>query len=232
MINSLKAKAKLVAYNINNLITGSRNRHNIISDFAKKNNLLYIGYVNQNTDDHRLVRGFTVSQSHQDDHYCVGNIDDRNISLVDRSDAVWTSNGDIEVQNWTIMAFDLKTKQDLPHFFIKSKRHDDNPYAVFFKTFTTIHEIDLGIFENYGTEFTSRFSIYARPNMAIQTEKLMPANSARVLAAHLWPLSVEQNEHVLYVYSTSEHVTTSLLEKMLKNGLWLAAHLDYQSELV
>jgi hypothetical protein len=232
MINSLKATIKLTAYNIHKIFNKSRNRRHIISKFAEKIGLVYIGYVNQNSDEHRIIRGFTVSQSHQDDNYCVGTVGDRNVTIVDRSDTVWNNSGKIEVQNWTIMAFDLKTKQDLPHFFIGAKGHDDKPYDIFFRTFPTIHQIHLGTFENYGMDFIIRFKMCARPNMAIKLERLIPANSARVLGAHLWPLSVEQNEHVLYIYSTSQHITTSLLEKMLQNGLWLAAHLDNQAELV
>ncbi len=232
MINSLKATVKLTAYNINRFITKSRTRRHIISKFADKVGLVYAGYVDQRNDDHEIVRGFTVSQSHQDDHYCIGTVSDRKVTIVDRSDAVWNRSGEIEVQNWTIMAFQLKTKQDLPHFFIGAKGHDDKSYDIFFRTFPTIHQIHLGTFEDYGLDFASRFNMFARPNMAIKLERLIPANSARVLGAHLWPLSVEQNEHVLYIYSTSEHVTPSLLEKMLQNGLWLAAHLDNQAELV
>jgi hypothetical protein len=232
MINSLKATAKLVAYNINRFIAKSRTRRHIISKFVDKVGLVYVGYVDQHSDDYEVVRGFTASQSHHDDHYCVGTVSDRKVTIVDRSDAVWNRSGEIEAQNWTIMAFQLKTKQDLPHFFIGAMGHDDKSYDVFFRTFPTIHRVHLGTFEDYGLDFTSRFSMYARPNMAIKLERLMPANSARVLGAHLWPLSVEQNEHILYVYSTSERITPNLLEKMLQNGLWLAAHLDDQAELV
>jgi hypothetical protein len=232
MIKTLKANIKLAAYNIHRFITKSRTRRHIISKFAEKNDLDYVGYVNQYSDSHDVVRGFTVSQSHQDDHYCVGKIKGCSVTVVDRSDAIWNNSGEIEVQNWTIMAFDLKTKQDLPHFFINASSDNIEPFDVFFRTFPTIHQIDLGVFENYNLDFISRFKMYARPNMAIKLERLMPPNSARVLGAHLWPLSVEQNEHVLYIYSAGQHVTASLLEKMLQNGLWLAAHLDNQAELV
>ncbi|MEI6053808.1 MAG: hypothetical protein WCQ49_00375 [Candidatus Saccharibacteria bacterium] len=232
MINSFKAKVKLAGYHFSRLITNSRTRSHIIKKFTSKLGLVYFGSVDQHDDDNRLVRGFTVSQSHEDDHYCVGTVGDYNVMLVDRSDAVWDSNGGMSVQNWTIMAIDLHTKQDLPHFFIGAQNHATIPYETFFRTFPTIKEVHLGTFENYSIDFTSRFKIYARPNMAIKTERLMPNSAARVMAAHFWPLSAEQNEHVLYIYSSSQRVSTGLLETMLENGLWLAAHLDRQAELV
>lgn len=232
MIGSFKAKLKLVAYNIGRAMSNDRSQHRVISKFANKFGLNYIGGISQNSDDHQIIRGFTVSQSHQDSHYCVGEVDGYNVTLVDRSDAVWGEKEEITVQNWLIMSFDLKTKQDLPHIFIKSRDHSPKAYETFFKAFPTIHEVNLGTFEKYSPEFISRFALYSRPNMAIKVEKLLPVSSTRVLGAHFWPLSAEQNEHKLYIYSSNQRVTSSLLETMLKNGLWLAAHLDHQVELV
>ena len=232
MINSFKAKVKIVGYHIGSLFTNNRTHRYVIKKFANKVGLVYFGSVNQHEDDNRLVRGFTVSQSHQDDHYCVGTIGDYNVTVVDRSDAVWGNNGEISVQNWMIMAIDLHTKQDLPHFFIGSQNHTEKPYETFFTAYPAIKEVHLGTFENYSIDFTTRFKIYSRPNMAIKTEKLLPFSAARVMGAHFWPLSAEQNEHVLYIYSTSQRISTGLLETMIENGLWLAAHLDRQSELV
>jgi len=232
MINSFKAKIKLAGYHIGRLITNNRARRYIIKKFTSKVGLVYFGSVNQHEDDNRLVRGFTVSQSHEDQHYSVGTVGDYNVTLVDRSDAVWGDDGEIVVHNWIIIAIDLHTKQDLPHIFIGALNHAIKPYQTFFKTYPAIKEVHLGTFENYSIDFTSRFKIFARPNMAIKAEKLLPFSAARVLGAHFWPLSAEQNEHVLYIYSTSQRISTGLLETMIENGLWLAAHLDRQAELV
>jgi len=232
MINSFNAMVKRTAYNVSRFISNSRTRKHIVTRFTDKAGLMYFGTVSQHFDEHRVVRGFTVSESHQDDHYSVGTVSGYDVTMVDRSDTVWEKDGSISVQSWMIMAFDLKTKQDLPHFFIGARNYDPKPYEVFFKTFPTITEVSLGTFEDYNSEFTSRYAVYSRPNMAIKTQRLLPASSARVMGAHFWPMSIEQNEHVLYVYSSSQHVTLGLLETMLENGLWLAAHLDYQAELV
>ena len=221
-----------MSYNIRQFITNSRTRRHVINKFAEKVGMVYFGSVNQHSDDINTILGFTVSQSHQDNHYSIGTVGDYNVKLVDRSDVVWGSDGAMTVQNWLIMTFELKTKQDLPHFFIEARNQNTKSYETFFRTFPAIHKIHLGTFEDYSPEFTSRFELYARPNMAIKTEKLIPANEARVLAAHFWPFSAEQNEHVLYIYACDSKITLSALETMLQNGLWLAAHLDRQAELV
>ena len=231
MINSFKANIKKVKYNISQF-ANNRTRKYIIDKFATKAGLLYFGSVDQNSDEHQIVRGFTVSASHQDNHYCIGTINGYNVTFVDRSDVVWEADGSMAVHNWSIMAFELHTKQDLPHIFIGAHNHDSKPYNMFFTTFPTIKEVHLGTFKDYSTEFTSRFSLYSRPNMAIKTEHLFPASTTRVMSTHFWPLSAEQNDHILYIYSTNQKITSHLLDTMLENGLWLAAHLDRQAELV
>lgn len=232
MIKSLRTNIILTTRNIFKNITNTRTRKHVVSKFANKIGLLYFGTVDQQSDEHRVIRGFTVSSSHKDSHYSVGSIGGYDTTLVDRSDAVWQADGSIIIQNWFIMAFDLHTKQDLPHFFIGARNHESKPYETFFTTFPAIKEIKLGTFEDYSPEFTSRFALYSRPAMSIKIERLLPASAARVLGAHFWPFSAEQNEHVLYLYSSSKKITTSLLETMLENGLWLADQIDMQAELV
>jgi hypothetical protein len=93
-------------------------------------------------------------------------------------------------------------------------------------------EVNLGTFEEYSPEFTSRFSLYSQPSASIQIERLFPADVARVLGAHFWPLSAEQHDGVLYIYSDEQRISSNLLDTMLEDGLWLAAHLDRQAELI
>lgn len=232
MINSTHATARRIAHNIKRFVTNGRTRKHVITKFTDKNGLMYFGTVDQLSDEHKVIRGFTISASHQDDHYSIGNINGYDVTLVDRSDILWNSDGSMAVHNWTIMTFDLHTKQDLPHIFINARNHDNKSYKMFFSTFPNLKEVNLGTFEDYSPEFTSRFALYSRPDMAIQTERLLPAISTKVMSAHLWPLSAECDEHVLYMYSDEKDITLHLLETMLENGLWLAAHLDHQVELV
>ena len=199
-----------------------RKRKHIISKFADKVGLVYFGFVNQHSDDHKVVRGLTVSPSHQDNNYSVGTVSGYNVTIVDRSDEF----------NWLIMSFELHTKQPMPHFFIGPKNHNLESFSALFSTFPNMKDVKLGTFENYNEEFLNRFTLFARPGKSIEVERLLTAGITRTLGAHLWPLSVEQHNNVLYIYADNAHVTPHLLDSMLKNGLWLAAVLDSQSELV
>ena len=231
MVRSLHATVKHIARNVFHT-ANRRARKRMIIKFADKTGLLYFGTVSQHSDDQRIVRGFTVSSSHQDNHYSVGSINGYDVTLVDRSDALWQPDGSIATHNWLIMAFDLRTKQDIPHFFLSARNHDQKPYMSLFTTFHTMKEVNLGTFEEYSPEFTSRFSIYTQPSTSIEVERLFPADTTRILGAHFWPLSAEQNENILYIYADNAHVTPSLLDTMIEDGLWLAGHLDRQAELI
>lgn len=225
------SKIRTVSHNIFRNITATRSDRRVFERFDKKNGLIYFGAVNQHTDEN-IIRGFTASATHQDNHFSVGTISDYNVSIVDRSDALLNDGGSVWFNNWIIIAIDLKNNQDLPHIFFGANNQNDNPYKTLFETNSILQKINLGTFETYGEDFTSRFTIYSPLADAIQVEKLFPAVTARVISTHLWPYSVEITKSVLYVYCSSERVTTNDLTGMLNIGLWLARHVDLKIEQI
>lgn len=210
----------------------SRTKKYLIKKFNKKNGLLYFGSVNQNKDEHKIIRGFTLSPTHHDDYFSVGSVCGYDINFVDRKDAIWNLDGTTISQNWLIMTIKLKTKQDLPHFLIKPKHHSDLAFIPFFETYSSISEISLGAFEDYPENFIEKYSIYTRQSLSIQMQRLFTADTARIFCEHFWPLTIEQNDNCIYIYSTDLKISENLLNAMLENGLWLASQIDYQAELI
>lgn len=210
--------------------TKTRGYGRTMRKFADKVGLVYFGAVDQKSDRHKVVRGFTVSPSHKDSHYSVGTVGNYDIALVNRSDAVWQANGSIDIYSWLIMTFELHTKVDIPHFFLCAKNRDKRSYQALFATHHSLKETAMGILEEYTPEFISRFSLYIQPAQSIEIERLLPADTARVLSAHFWPLSIEQHENILYIYSAGEQITPGLLNTMIESGLWLAKTIDSRSE--
>jgi len=229
---SLKQSINKLSHNL--FFGGSKNhnRKHIFKKFDSKYGFNYIGSVNQNSEEQVIVRGFTVSSSHSDNHFSVGRIQDRDVALVDRVDAVWSLNGDTVKHNWLVMAFYLKSRLDIPHFFIKADNSETSAYDTFFRTNNTMKQLELGILEKYDVDFTNRFAIYAQPAKSIEIQKLIPNKSARVIAAHFWPLSVECVDNVVYIYADNTTATASLLETMTKCGLWLSDHIEKQIEQI
>jgi len=203
-------------------------RKGVISKFAEKVGLLYFGMVNQHSDEHEIVRGLTVSSTHHDNHFCIGTVNGYNVSIVNRSDVKHIPDGRIVPYDWLIFAVELKTQVAIPHFFINAKNTDHKPYAALFSTYPNMKEVDLSAFKSYDSEFCGRFTVYARPAKTQDIQQIITADTAKVLGAHFWPLAIEQHNNVLYLYSTHEKITSSLLETMLENGLWLARQLDLE----
>ncbi|MCX6728626.1 MAG: hypothetical protein NTV39_02570 [Candidatus Saccharibacteria bacterium] len=222
---AIKKYTKFLSHRIKN-----RSNSRIFSNFAKRIGIVYFGYVNQHDDEHKLVRGLTVSSTIRDNNYCVGTVDDYSVSVVDRSDYTVEPDGKDILNSWIIFAIELHAKTAIPHFFVEAKNHDVQPYHSLFSTYPNMKEVDLGVFEEYSADFTSRFSVYARPAKSTDVQTIINAKISNVLAAHFWPMCIEQHDNVLYLYSTNVSITSQLLDSLLKNGLWLAGHLDKQIE--
>lgn len=210
----------------------NRSRIRVVKKIANKFGLIYFGSVDQHSDDHKVVRGFTVSSTHDDDSYCVGNIGCYGITIVDRNDVVWNAGGEYFSHNWLIIAIELNTKQRVPHFLLSANNHDMKPYSGLFSSYPNMMPVKFGTFESYDQEFLNRFTVYARPAKSFEIERLLPEKSSRVIGAHFWPLSIEQHDNVIYVYAANEKLSQGLLETMIENGLWFAKDLDEQAELV
>jgi hypothetical protein len=215
---------------LRNSITNHK-RGRAITSFAQKVGFVYFGTVDARDDDHRIIRGLTASQSHQDNHYSVGSFEGYDVSIVDRLDIIDMPGGSTRTHNWLIIEIDIHAT-DIPHIFMGAHTHTDSAYTQLFTAFPALQHVPLGTFENYSAEFTKRYSLFATPSQFIETESYFTAELTRMAAAHFWPLAVEVYDGSLYIYADNQVVTTSLLEIMLKNGMWLAKQLDGKAGIV
>ena len=196
-----------------------------VIEFAEESGMVYFGYVSQRGDDHHILRGMTVSTKHHDDHYCIGTYDGYDVVFVERSDVL--GNGKSHV--WHILEFDLKTNDDIPHVFIGSKNRGHGFHELLELKYPNVKPINLGATQTYPAQFTDSFGVYTTPAHAVTTEKLVTPDVANMMATHFGGLAVEMTDQALYVYSEKSHVSSELLEAMLKNGAWLAQKLDENS---
>lgn len=231
MAKRIFLKINSISHNIFHNITATRADRRVFEKFDNKTGLIYFGAVDQRHDE-VIIRGFTSSSTHQDNHFSVGTVDDYNASLVNRSDAVLDDNGNVQFNNWIIASIELKTNLDLPHIFINANNQNERHFKSFFKLYPILSKINLGIFENYCEEFTSRFSMFSAPADVIKAEKIFPSASSRVIASHLWPYSVEIQQGYVYVYCSTEKVSYNDLSGMLNIGLWLARYIDSRIEQI
>lgn len=208
----------------NSIVNHKRGR--AIMKFANKVGFVYFGSVDQHDDDHHIVRGLTVSSTHQDSHYSVGSFDGYDVSIVDRLDTIDNPSGVHQTHTWLIVEVDLHNAVDIPHVFMGAHSHTDSAYSKLFTAFPALQAVPLGTFGQYPDEFTKRYSIYTSPTQFIEVERYFTPDLAQTLAVHFWPLSLEILEGSLYVYADNQVVSSHLLDTMLKNALWLATQLD------
>lgn len=208
-------------------IVKSRMTSGTIERFADRIGLVYFGYVDQKDDDHRLVRGHTVSSSHIDKNYCVGSLRGYDVSLVSRNDVVMSKDMKREERcHWLIATIDLKTKVDIPHFYIG---HDSRK-QVFASSFKSLMPLTPHVLSEYPKQFLDHYIVYARPTHAAYLGLLIVDQIAEVITAHFKQTSIEVEDNCVYLYIESEHPTEVLLEKMMSNGLWIAEAIDTRAE--
>ncbi len=209
----------------------SRLHKRTFRQFATKIGLVYFGYVDQRDDEHSLIRGMTVSTKHRDNHYCIGSFGGYDITLVERVDTILFPGKPAKTHTWIIMSFDLHQRVDLPHIFLGLFTHGDTFYAQLFTKFSHFAKIHLGTFGLYDAAFTNRYTLYAKPEQALSAERLINPMIAKAIAEQFGSMTVEISEGTLYLYAEHNRPTAQLLDKMLRNGTWLAGHLDTHQDL-
>lgn len=226
----MNARTKKLAYFASPSRFLARHRDKvIIEEFAQTHGLVYFGGVSQAEDEHRIVRGMTVSREHHDKHYCVGTYDGYDVSFVDRTDQVLVaSTKKKKAHNWHIFEFDLLEAHDLPHIFVGMHTHSESFYMQLFTKYPELRHIAMGATHAYPAEFLHKYRVYCRPGNQVSVESIISSLVTEMVSKHFGSLAIEIVDTSLYVYAENHRLTTQLLEAMIKNGRWLADHIDTQ----
>ena len=201
-------------------------RKRLMVNFAESHGLVYFGYVNQRTDDHRLVRGMTASPTHRDNHYCIGSVDGYDVVLVERETEVAYPGKQTHATTWTILAVDLRRNTDMPHVFFDSGPRNETFYANLFTKFSKLKQTDLSVLASHDADFARSYTVYTPVDRFLDAEKIFTPEITSSLGRHFRPLDIEVDGDTLYLYADNLPLTPDLLDAMLKNGLWLAGQLD------
>ncbi|HEY5695475.1 MAG TPA: hypothetical protein VIQ80_01440 [Candidatus Saccharimonadales bacterium] len=204
----------------------SRVHRRAFTQFAEKAGLVYFGYVDQHHDEHRLVRGFTVSATHKDNNYCIGSFKGYDVTVVERTDILRFPGKPARPQDWLIMTFDLHTPADLPHTFIGLHTHSETFYAELFTKFSHLAKTPMGTFMHLTPRFIHKYAVFTEPARLLQAEHLFDAKTAETIAETFGSLTIELTSDCLYLYAWHQRPTVSFLTNMLQNGLWLAKTID------
>lgn len=197
-------------------------RRRIIRRSCENTGLVYFGSVDQQSDEHRVVRGFSASPTHSDDSYCVGDYEDYSVAIVDRSD-ILEVDGKKKSHNWLIIEVDLPRRLDIPHSFLVPIHGSIRHFAKIFTAFRSLEKVSHH--HNVG-DFHSRFSLYATPDHHSEVESIFTEENLRVIAAHFWPAAVEVTSTSVFIYYADKILHENTVETLLKNSVWLCQTLE------
>jgi hypothetical protein len=215
-------------FSINDLLFTGNSTKQAFKDVAEEHDMVYFGRVDQQTDDHKLVRGVTLSPTHRDDHYCIGAIAGRDAILVERTDTITHPDHSPLSYTWTIACFDLHSAA-IPHVVIDAGHHDKIFYDQFFTKFFQFMAADASVFEGHDERFTKQFTVYTPPDAIDLLNILLPADTTAVLGHHFSHFSYEFFDDTLIVYTPKHKATKHLLDQMIHAGTWLASEIEKTS---
>ena len=204
----------------------SRLHRKLFKEFAEKIGFVYFGYVDQRDDEHRLIRGLTLSPTHRDDNYSIGTYHGYDMTMCERTDTIAEPGFPSESKKWFIMTADLHSKRELPHIFIGLNRHTQGFYRHVMTKFSYLQKLTPGGVTPYNLKFRENFTLYTSPTHFVEVEQLFGGDLHGMLAEHFPDFSFEIAESTLYVYSENQKPTVTLLSRMLQCAAWLASELD------
>ena len=202
-----------------------RARGTTIRRFAAKTGLVYFGSVDQHKDDHEVIRGLTVSTTHQDVHYAVGSFDGFDVSIADRFDVVLDAKGAPSEHTWIIFKVALHDT-DIPHVFLKPLGHSHESYNKLYTAFNTLGSINGILDDAHSHEFQARYDVYSTVTHAQHLEQTLTPQVTQAISARFWPHAIEIFEGSLYVYITEHRLNETVLGSTLQSTVWLASVLD------
>ena len=220
MSQKLTKTKKVLKNALPTAILRERRTKAVISKFADDVGLVYFGYTNQRSDEHRLLRGLTVSHSHVDHHYSVGSFRGYDVALVVRREKLLASN-QRDYRYWTIVTFDLTSSYDVPHLFMTFKSRQELLEA----KYVSLSELPM-IHSEKATKFAQEWRLYANIGQALEVQRLLNDSMLDGISNHFDHLAIEVAENTVYIYSALKHPTRSQLERQVSNGLWFTRHLD------
>lgn len=223
------AKGGLLQRMLRRSAPGLQARGRVLRKFADKIGLVYFGTVDQHHDDHEVIRGLTISTTHHDTHYAVGSFNGYDVSLVDRFDVVTDRTGIQQEHSWVIFQINLKIAKDTPHLFLRPLGHSPASYDKFFTAFRHLQAVNSMFTQPHTAEFHQRYELYTSSTHALIVESLFTPAITQTIAARFWPHAVEVLNGKLYVYTTEDRLSETVLGALLESAVWLAESLDQQS---
>lgn len=197
----------------------------LFKDVAEEYDLVYFGNVSQHSDEHQMVRGFTLSPSHVDRHYCVGTMSGRDVILLERTDTISFPDKPSKSYTWVILQVDLSIKSPL-HIMLNSFHYEEPVYATLFTKLHHLHKFDNIAFSHLDNAFTSAFTVYAALQYIDRFSEVIASDTASIMGHHFKGLDYEILDDELIVYVPAITPSHKDIDHLFKAGVWLAGEIE------
>jgi hypothetical protein len=197
----------------------------LFKDVSEEYDLVYFGNVSQHSDEHQMVRGFTLSPSHVDRHYCVGTVSGRDVILLERTDTISFPDRPSKAYTWVILQVDLTVKSPL-HVMLNSFHYEEPVYATLFTKLHHLHKFDAAALSHLDKAFTRAFTVYAALQYIDRLSEVIGIDTASVMGHHFKGLDYEIIEDELIVYVPAVTPTHRDIDHLFKAGVWLAGEIE------
>lgn len=205
-------------------IVRTLSRARLFRDACQRYDLVYFGAVEQ-TDEHEMVRGLTVSTRAVDRHYCVGSIEGYEVILLERSDQLYFPYKKPESYRWTILQIDLEHSR-LPHVFLDAHHHQAVFYDAFSAKYPTLVRHDSQLFAEHDPRFVQAFTTHCAVVDIPLMMRYLPPHVTAILGHHFPHYDFELQDDKLLVYSSQQVPTKGVIENLVRAGVWLAREIE------
>lgn len=197
----------------------------VFRDACQLYDLVYFGYVSQHSDEHQMVRGFTLSPSHTDQHYCVGTVSGRDIVLMQRTDTISFPAKPSRAYTWLVLQVDLNRTMPV-HMLLNSCRYDEVMYDSLLARLSHLHTFEAAALARYDQAFTSKFHVFAPLSRSDEAFALLNQETVSILGHHFAGFDYEIIGDELIISLPTASPTPKDIEHIIKSGIWFAGQLD------
>lgn len=197
----------------------------LFKDVAEEYGMVYFGTVSQHSDEHQMVRGFTLSPSHIDRHYCVGTVSGHDVILLERTDTISFPDKPSKAYTWVILQVDLSVESPI-HAMLNSFHYEQPVYETLFTKLHHLNKFDSSVLSHLDNAFTTSFTVYTSLQYIDRLHEVIDQETASVLGHHFKGLDFEIIEDELIVYVPAVTPSHKDIDHLFKAGVWLAGEIE------
>jgi hypothetical protein len=196
----------------------------VMHEFAQKFQFAYLGHVDARTDEYEVVRGLTLSATHEDHHFIVGTYNSYDVTTLQREVELNHPAHGKRIYKWTILQVDLIYKKT-PNIVMTSG-HQDIVFVEDLRIKLPTHQLLDRKFFDISPQFNQRFRVLSPIEGIDEAVTILRPEAIAIIMDQFKQFDIELLEDKVIVYSWHPFATLNLLQEMLREGLWFADYLD------